>query len=1109
VAGMSDLDHLGLRPIVGDLTFLRGYDYAQQGHVARIQRLDGAHRLLGQVRGSSHQSYTTLVTMTVDPKNGLVTDFSGRCNCPVSINCKHAVALVLAAAATPDRAVEAAIPPWELTLAAIIGDPEASGAAVDLRVGLLFELTSNHPSRPQRSAAVARTSRAGALLRLGLRPVIRSADGRWARTGISWSSISTSHYGSTGLDPTQLRILNDLVGLNAADQIGSYYGRQETWIYLDSLGSPRIWDLLGDARDAGLALVRADKANSPVLLRDQAATFALDVSRTETELVLAPLLDLGDADEPAVAHQLLGDPAHGVLLWPAHLDPARNLRDLPWSLARLGSPLSHETHEFLTNLPAAKAVISIPAQDEVRFLRDYYPHLRRKVTVVSRDGSVELPEDHSPLLSLVIKVFPDHRAELSWGWVYGSGDLQRTMSLWPTGFEPHRDLPFEQQVLKTLPSELGATDALLEEGPVGPRLAPTAWLSGLALVGFLNDALPILASVEHLDLQIAGVIPDYRAAEEEPIITVTSAPTEDRDWFDLAVTVTVGGEDVPFQHIFAALARHDSYLILTSGTYFSLEHTGFQRLRDLIDEARSLQDAPDKGLRINRYQSSLWDELEALGVVSAQTESWLRSMNALQDHDTLTTQPVPAGLAATLRPYQQTGFDWLSFLFDHGLGGVLADDMGLGKTIQTLALICRARESNNTDAPFLVITPTSVVGNWVSECHKFAAGLRVVAIKETRSRRHIQLPELVAGADIIITSYALFRLEFPDYQDLEWSGLILDEAQFVKNHQSKAHQCARLLATPFKLAITGTPMENNLMELWSLVSIAAPGLFPSPKRFADYYQRPIEKGLDGDRLSQLRRRIGPFMLRRTKQQVVTDLPPKQEQVIELEMHPRHRRVYETHLQRERQKVLGMIDDLDKNRFAIFRSLTLLRQLSLDAGLIDEKYDNVPSTKLDALMGQLADIIAEGHRVLVFSQFTSFLAKVRQRLDAGDIEYCYLDGKTRNRPQVLEDFRTGTAPVFLISLKAGGFGLNLTEADYCIILDPWWNPASEAQAVDRTHRIGQTKKVTVYRLVAKGTIEEKVMELKAHKSKLFDAVMAEDGAVGTRSLTAGDIRELLA
>jgi SNF2 family DNA or RNA helicase len=249
------------------------------------------------------------------------------------------------------------------------------------------------------------------------------------------------------------------------------------------------------------------------------------------------------------------------------------------------------------------------------------------------------------------------------------------------------------------------------------------------------------------------------------------------------------------------------------------------------------------------------------------------------------------------------------------------------------------------------------------------------------------------------------------------------------------------------------------------------------------------------------------MLRRTKEQVVKDLPAKQEQVIELELNPKHRKVYDMHLHRERQKVLGLIDDLKKNRFAIFRSLTLLRQLSLDASLVDADYGDVPSTKLDALMEQVNDIVDEGHRTLIFSQFTGFLDKVRQRMDLAGIKYCYLDGSTRDRPAVLDEFKSGSAPVFLISLKAGGVGLNLTEADYCILLDPWWNPATEAQAIDRVHRIGQTRKVMVYRLVAKDTIEEKVMALKATKAKLFSSVM-DAGAAQSVALTAADIRGLL-
>jgi SNF2 family DNA or RNA helicase len=358
----------------------------------------------------------------------------------------------------------------------------------------------------------------------------------------------------------------------------------------------------------------------------------------------------------------------------------------------------------------------------------------------------------------------------------------------------------------------------------------------------------------------------------------------------------------------------------------------------------------------------------------------------------------------------------------------------------------------------------------------------------------------------VVTSYTLLRLDFEAFGAHRWAGLILDEAQYVKNHQSKAYQCARRVAAPFKVAITGTPMENNLMELWSLLSIAAPGLFPHPERFRDYYARPIEKSANAELLTQLRRRIRPLIMRRTKEQVAADLPEKQEQVLEVELDPRHRRVYQTHLQRERQKVLGLLDDVGRNQFTILRSLTLLRQLSLHAALVDPEHEDVPSAKIDALLEQVEDVVGGGHRALVFSQFTRFLKMARTRLEASGVECCYLDGSTTNRAAVIAEFKEGTAPVFLISLKAGGFGLNLTEADYCFLLDPWWNPATEAQAVDRTHRIGQTRNVMVYRLIASGTIEEKVMALKARKAELFSSVIDSDGAFGS-ALSADDIRAL--
>jgi SNF2 family DNA or RNA helicase len=427
--------------------------------------------------------------------------------------------------------------------------------------------------------------------------------------------------------------------------------------------------------------------------------------------------------------------------------------------------------------------------------------------------------------------------------------------------------------------------------------------------------------------------------------------------------------------------------------------------------------------------------------------------------------------------------------------------------VQALALMCHTNERGLTKDPYLVVAPTSVVGNWASECRRFAPDLNVTMVTETGRRRGTSLQDMAADFDVVITSYSLFRMEYDEYAGVDWAGLFLDEAQFAKNRLSQTYQRAKTLPVPFKVAMSGTPIENNLMELWSLLSIVAPGLFASPDRFAEYYRVPIEKETDAERLAQLRRRVRPLMLRRTKEQVASDLPAKQEQVLELDLSPKHKKVYQTYLQRERQKVLGLLDDMTKNRFEIFRSLTLLRQASLDVSLVDAKHTGVPSTKLDALMEMLEDIVGDGHRVLVFSQFTRFLTLARNRIRKAGIEHCYLDGRTRNRPAVIAEFREGHIPVFLISLKAGGFGLNLTEADYCILLDPWWNPAVEAQAVDRIHRIGQIRKVMVYRLVATDTLEEKVMALKAKKAALFANVM-DGGGFESGAMTAADIRDLL-
>jgi superfamily II DNA or RNA helicase len=794
----------------------------------------------------------------------------------------------------------------------------------------------------------------------------------------------------------------------------------------------------------------------------------------------------------------------------------------------------------LQQLTLADEQLVIPETGQETFLSRFYPRLRRQATITSSDHSFTPPEISGPTLVVRTDYTRGHQLDVHWEWAYQVGDTHLRAPL-GSPRDSFRDPEAETEILARValpPGTLGAArevtapglPAVYAGGPPGmdglreslakkaPPASPPGSVSlrGLDAMAFTTEVLPLLQDHPDLRVELTGQVPDYHEAGDSLEIGLsTGARDGEGDWFDLGITVTVEGEEVPFSDLFVALAHGESHLLLPGGAYFALDKPELAALARLIDEARSLQDQPDGTLRISRFQAGLWEELSGVGIVGQQAEAWRRQVQGLLSVAEIEPVAVPAAIDAQLRPYQVSGFQWLAFLWANSLGGILADDMGLGKTLQTLALLQHAKDMRDSEdhapvrnAPFLIVAPTSVLANWAAEASRFAPDLNVVTISDTLGRRGGTLADVTDGADAVVTSYTLLRLDAEAFGAREWAGLILDEAQYVKNYQSKAYHCARQVPAAFKVAITGTPMENNLMELWSLLSITAPGLFPSPERFRDYYAKPIEKSGSAELLTQLRRRIRPLIMRRTKEQVAADLPAKQEQILEVELDPEHRKVYETHLQRERQKVLGLLDDVGRNRFTILRSLTLLRQLSLHAGLVDPEYADVPSAKIDALLEQIEDVAGSGHRALVFSQFTRFLKIARTRLETAGVECCYLDGSTANRPAVISSFKDGTAPVFLISLKAGGFGLNLTEADYCFLLDPWWNPATEAQAVDRTHRIGQTRNVMVYRLIAAGTIEEKVMALKARKAELFSSVIDSDGAFSA-GLSTEDIRALFA
>jgi superfamily II DNA or RNA helicase len=1095
VAGELSGDELSLLRFVGEATFDRGDQYARSGAVRSIRWLAKDQQLLGDVSGNSPTPYTAWVRLSRSA-NGILTSFQGTCTCPVHVNCKHCAALFLAALREDHEAATAPVQAraWEMPLRALLRDEPAIGpGGGGPKVALQFEVVE--ASRSYRTGLVAP-------LQIGMRPVTNGSRGGWIRSGISWQNLAASWGSTRGADQDRVRLLREIVTMDPSSR-STYYASPSPLIFLDTLPSKRIWDVFAEAHAVGLPLIQADSF-APVVVSGEAARLVVTAGRVAGDLLLEPRVTVGEQRPALDSALLLGSPAHGIAWWREDGDDALSDGDL-----RL-TPLAEPVDSVLRGLIDARR-LAVPAADERDFFVRYYPALRQRVQLVALDDSVELPEPEPPVLVLDLDygVAESARIQLDWHWRYALGDAVRTEPLRSLGGSRAREADLEAVTLKAVHEVVESLPAMHENYFGSDRLTASASLDGYDAVRFISDVLPQLGEIDGLVIDAKGTPRDYREATSAPVVAMDAVSSAgERDWLDLAVTVTVDGEDVPFDALFVALASQQTHLILPSGTWFSLDRPELASLATLIAEARALNEAGPQTMRVGRYQTDLWEELERVGVITGQAAQWQAAVRALGEVSQIEDVPTPPGMTAVLRPYQLSGFGWLAFLHSHGLGGVLADEMGLGKTLQAIALMCHTKAAGDLPGPFLVVAPTSVVYNWVNECHRFAPGLDVRAVTETATRRGgVSIGGLAEGADVVVTSYALFRIEYEQYADVAWSALVLDEAQFVKNPKSRGYRCAKLLPAPFKLAITGTPMENNLTELWSLLSITAPGLFPTPKGFEDYFRTPIEKNHDLERLAQLRRRVRPLMLRRTKEQVVADLPAKQEQVVELPLNPKHRRMYDTHLHRERQKVLGLLGNLEKNRFEIFRSLTLLRQAALDPALIDPRYATISSTKLDALMELLTEISSEGHRTLVFSQFTRFLGAARQRLVEAGIDFCYLDGMTRRRPEVLERFRTGDAPVFLISLKAGGFGLNLTEADYCVLLDPWWNPATEAQAVDRIHRIGQTRNVMVYRLVAKDTIEEKVMALKERKAALFDSVMA-DGEVAPGALTAADIRGIL-
>ncbi len=599
------------------------------------------------------------------------------------------------------------------------------------------------------------------------------------------------------------------------------------------------------------------------------------------------------------------------------------------------------------------------------------------------------------------------------------------------------------------------------------------------------------------------------------------------DWFGLALGVEVDGKPVNLLPCLVELiarlsagsvgdwlagleAQRWVMVPLPDGRLLPLPAA---RLRAILAVLVELYDGEALNLRgalpLARSQVARLAELEAaLGRVQWRGGERLR---ALAERLRAGPQPcaVPESFNARLRPYQQQGFEWLQFLREAGLNGVLADDMGLGKTVQTLAHLLAEKAAGRLDRPCLIVAPTSLMLNWREEAARFAPALRVLTLRGPD--RAVRFGD-IAAHDLVLTTYALLPRDREVLGSHAYHLLILDEAQAIKNPTAQAGIVARQLKARHRLCLTGTPMENHLGELWSLFDFLNPGLLGEARQFQRLFRKPIEQGADPETRARLARRVAPFLLRRTKEQVATDLPEKTEIVRTIDLAGPQRDLYEAIRLAMQEKVRAEIaaKGLARSHIVILEALLKLRQVCCDPRLVklDSARQARASAKLELLMEMLSELIEEGRRVLLFSQFTAMLALIEKELDKAKLPYVKLTGQTEDRDTPVRRFQAGQVPLFLISLKAGGTGLNLTAADTVIHYDPWWNPAAEDQATDRAHRLGQDKPVFVYKLYTEGTVEEKIRALQVRKRALVEGVLGE-GSATTPAWTDADLDELFA
>ena len=830
----------------------------------------------------------------------------------------------------------------------------------------------------------------------------------------------------------------------------------------------------------------------------ETGVICLNVDKDELGLHLSPRLIVGDRSLPIEELSATGSSNLRLIL-----------EHPPWllverSLLELENPAGLSLLDFFhREAPDNHPILTIPVEQEQNFIDRYLLDLARQFPISGEAITWE-----------IIQVEPVPRLYLS----EANGELQAQLRFGYGEAEVHYEQDMPRERLQHKAGELALARVIrnpeAENHAIEALSTPTYGLKRAAFpsqpglfrlrarkhpVDFLLNSIPRLVEA---GFEIFGEEQLKTARVNRNTPSISFKVSSGIDWFDVQAVVNFGELEVSFQEIRRALRKRERFIKLADGSIGEIPEIWLERYRHLF----ALGDVAGDGLRFSRHQVTLLDRAFS-EADAAQTDDLFdqrrdrlrvltaKSFSANNQSGGILPQDLPAGFNGELRPYQKAGFDWLHFLHSFDFGGCLADDMGLGKTVQTLVFLQSLYEQPPESRPpqaSLLVVPRSLLVNWQRESARFTPRLRVLEYFESNRTKDITA---FSGVDVVITTYGIMLRDIHFLHGYRFYYAILDESQSIKNPLSQTARAAHLLQAKHRLVLTGTPIENSTAELWSQFNYLNPGLLGNLQYFRTEFGLPIEKKGDEKATLALRRLVYPFILRRTKDQVAPELPPRTELILYSDMEPAQRRLYNRTRDYYRGVLLGMLEQkgLSQSRMKILEGLLRLRQISNHPALVEENYHG-DSAKFELLLDTLDTLKAEGHKALVFSQFVQMLTLVRKVLDDRKIAYTYLDGQTTARQEQVDRFQNDPRiPFFLISLKAGGLGLNLTAADYVIHIDPWWNPAAEMQASDRTHRIGQEKPVFIFKLIARDSVEEKILLLQERKKQLVNQIITTESA----------------